>query len=438
MENGEGSGESRRSSRRGSRGRGRRGGEARRPEDVTPANLEESEGLDFFDWDLIPEETPVPALIRPTQPATVVAPQDQTQRLPQTDLPGAAASSEYQQELAQAVAPLPPREPEPNIPAVTLQPTPTPTAEALGTQPATADATLGDESSFEPSQEAVEENAEPPSKPRSRRRRGGRGRRGRGNSSETTSDQANVDESSEAEGRTETSVASDLQVETVTPVAHVPSPQDQPLVIAKTREQAETKTNPEKLELAVGEPSAPINIAKPKAKTSVESSLLKPETPATSPTPSPRRKRATNETSEEGENLVETGPQAAATEMPTLKEGPPPANQPAMAPTTDQEATSQANTKAEPEILDDKAITTVAKKAAKLPTEAESNSPEPAPALGTTPQRKGEEVKVKSPKASGPAAPKPPKTPKAPKAEPAATAPPKVSDKSSLEEGDPE
>nr|MBP8289277.1 hypothetical protein [Chromatiaceae bacterium] len=104
-------------------------------------------------------------------------------------------------------------------------------------------------------------------------------------------------------------------------------------------------------------------------------------------------------------------------------------------PAASQAEPSQVIAKPEPEILTERAKAPVARKAPKPAAEAESNSPDIAPAPDIPPQAKAEEVKVKSLKASEPAAPKAPKTPKAPKAEPAATEP-KISDKSSGEEGD--
>ncbi|MBP9604617.1 MAG: ribonuclease E/G, partial [Chromatiaceae bacterium] len=420
-ESGEGGGESRRGSRRG--GRGRRGGEARRPEDVTPTPLEESDALDFFDWDLIPAEAPPQPLARPGQPpATALTPPEQAPRQLQQDLIDVKETGEHRQEFAETEAPRPPREQEPPVSLEAIQPTPR--TEDTYTQPVAAEATPEDESESRPSRDLIEEDAEAPSKPRSRRRRGGRGRRGRGNSGE-------------AKDQPDTSAAAD-QTETGARAAPALPPRVPPLEIAETPQEAETQASPEKWELVAKEPTAQIKIpAKPKAKTPVEPASPEPETPAASPTPSPRRRRAATEASEEREKPVETERQAATpvAAKPALKESPPAPDETAMTPAASQAEPSQVIAKPEPEILTERAKAPVARKAPKPAAEAESTSPDIAPAPDTPPQAKAEEVKVKSPKASEPAAPKAPKTPKAPKAEPAATEP-KISDKSSREEGD--
>ena len=472
---GEGGGETRRSSRRGGRGRGRRGGEARRPEDATTpaAPLEESDALDFFDWDLIPAEGSTQPSGRPDQPATALAPQDQAPRRPPPDLVEVEETRELRPEFAEAEAPRPTREEEPRlIPEATP---PTPRAERPAAQPLVGEATQQEEAESEPTPALIEESAEAPSKPRSRRRRGGRGRRGRGNSGEASQDESDQDEAGEDEDQPEAGAAEDLTATTRPPAstapaippappAPAPPPQAQPRALAETPREAEIPVTPEQPVLVAEVPTTPARIpAKAKAKPASEPVSPEPETtpaypaalgeigpaepvspepeatpatPAPSPAPSPRRRRAATEVAEEAEPPVETEDQAVAPAVPAVKEPPLASAEQVMPPAAAQAEASPVSAEPEPEIPAEKAKTPAPRKAAKPVVEAEPISPDDgAPARDTPPQAKVEEVKVKASKASESAATKAPKPPKAPKTEPAASEP-KVADPSLGEAAD--
>jgi ribonuclease E len=430
----EGGGESRRSSRRGGRGRGRRGGEARRPEDATPAPLEESDTLDFFDWDLIPAEgTPVP-LARPNPPATALVAQEQAPSPPQPGPTRVEETALQRDEFAETETPRPPGEQQPTVGAEAIQPTSI--IEDRDTQRMTAEATRDDESESEPAQDLIAEGAEAPTKPRSRRRRGGRGRRGRGNSGEATQEESDVDVTGPGEDQPETSAAL-AQIETRAPQAPPPPPELPPLEVIETPQEAETLASPEVAE----EPTPPIKTdSKPKAKTPQEPASSASETPAPGPTPSPRRRRATTEAAEEPEQPVETQRQTAAPapEQPASQESPLAPDETALTPAATLPEPSQVNAEPEPEaeIPAERTKAPVARKTAKPVAEAEPTSPEILPTGDAPTQEKAGVAKAKSSKVSEPASPKAPKTPKAPKGEPVATEPSKVADKSSGEEGD--
>jgi len=433
VENVEGGSEPRRSSRRGGRGRGRRGGEARRPEGVATASTDEKDSLEFFDWDLIPEEVPV--MTRPTQTETLIPPQDSPLG---PDLSEAEENRGSRLELAQAEAPEPTREREPDLASNTLEPFPTPKTEESDTPSATADSTPGDESRDAPPQELVGENVEPPTKPRSRRRRGGRGRRGRGNNSEASLEPGAMDLPTEPAGQTKNPAAADAKDEV--PLAIPLTPQRPPLPTGEPQEQerAEIQSGPGGLELAAEESRGPSKAtSKQKAKSSAEPSSPDPETPTANPTPSSRRKRASSEITEEGEKTISTRPDAAPSNIPPLKENSSPAPQEARAQPAPQETPSQSNTEVNPEVITDKAISAEARKASKTATEEGPKGPE-SDLVPTPPHReKGEEDKVKPPKPSGTPVAKSPKTPKASKAEPPGAESPMDSEKSRLEEEGP-
>ena len=179
---GEFSGESRRSSRRGGRGRGRRDGEGRRPEAITASPFIEDENLDFFDWDLIPGEA-VPA--SPGKSARS-APEQQDQgeptpssreAIPSVTTTIAAADPETQA----AITPLPGEERT----AVPSETAPTPTGAAVAEAASPSPVAALEAMDLEILIAGGEAEQEPTGRPRSRRRRGGRGRRGRGGSAES-------------------------------------------------------------------------------------------------------------------------------------------------------------------------------------------------------------------------------------------------------------
>ncbi len=193
-------GEDRRPSRRGGRGRGRRDGEGRRPEAVSPSPFIEDENLDFFDWDLIPAEpAPVPP-VRGGRPAPDRQDQASSTPTPREATPPAldvTAAAPPETQPAPAPQPLEERTATPKATPVETLPTPVGVAseEALDRPPVTAldepviswdgQATALDEMELEVLIAGGEAEQEPTGRPRSRRRRGGRGRRGRGGSVET-------------------------------------------------------------------------------------------------------------------------------------------------------------------------------------------------------------------------------------------------------------
>ncbi len=193
-------GEDRRPSRRGGRGRGRRDGEGRRPDAVSPSPFIEDENLDFFDWDLIPAEpAPVPP-VRGGRPAPDRQDQASSTPTPREATPPAldvTAAAPPETQPAPAPQPLEERTATPKATPVETLPTPVGVAseEALDRPPVTAldepviswdgQATALDEMELEVLIAGGEAEQEPTGRPRSRRRRGGRGRRGRGGSVET-------------------------------------------------------------------------------------------------------------------------------------------------------------------------------------------------------------------------------------------------------------
>ncbi len=344
-------------------------------------------------------------------------------------------------ESPEAEAPRPAREDEPRLIPEAMPPTPR--AERPAAQPVVGEATSKDEAESEPTSTLTEEGAEAPSKPRSRRRRGGRGRRGRGNSGEVSQDEPDQDEAGEDEDQPEASAAEDLTA-TRPPAAPIHAPQVQPLELAETLREAETPVTPEQPVFVAEEPTAPVKIpAKARAKSALDPVSPEPETPpettAPNPAPNPRRRRAATEVAEEAEQSVETEDQAAAPPaVQAVKEPPVAPAEPVMTLAAVQAELSpvSAEPEPEPEILAEKAKTPAPRKAPKPVVEAESiSSDDGGPAQDTLPQAKVEEVKVKASKVSEPPATKAPKTPKAPKAEPAASEP-KVADRSSGEAGD--
>ena len=189
---GDSPGESGRSSRRGSRGRGRRDGEGRRPEAVTPSPFIEDENLDFFDWDLIPAE-PAPAPLgkgaRPTPehqdraeptPSTREATPSAMAVTAEASPPATAITADVPSEIKPATPPLPQEDQTANL----AEPLPAPRGNAADAATEVVPVAAADVMDLEVLIAGGEAEQEPTGRPRSRRRRGGRGRRGRGGSAE--------------------------------------------------------------------------------------------------------------------------------------------------------------------------------------------------------------------------------------------------------------
>jgi ribonuclease E len=299
-------GESRRPSRRGSRGRGRRDAEGRRPEAPIPPPIIEDEHLDFFDWDLIPVEPATQSPAKASRPPRVTA-------VEQAD--------RGREEKRPSTLPItPPTEAPISTPVVETRPNSVPSTpgkdigelpEHRSTAPLLESAisilaTTEEPPAVELEPKSVPEEAETEKmgKTRSRRRRGGRGRRGRGTGAETPPTEESATEEAEAEVPASPSLTgSEPKMGQVSPsregAAWIP---DQPTA------RPDTESTPERRKISPPASSVPVAEA--------EGTI-----PAAQPN-SPRRKRPITEDNAPADSpavaTVEDDMTAATSERPAI------------------------------------------------------------------------------------------------------------------------